>query len=410
MKHVKTTGTAPLCAAFLAALLAAASLAAGAAPDRAAIDAKAVEGRLNVFDFGAKGDGVTDDTAAIQAGIDYLAARGGGKLFFPYVTNGYLIASPGRETDAAGRPVKAQLVIPAGHHNIRLEGEMPCKLLYNYQVRGDKIKRFTPTHFGENGCINVVLHSTWDAPETKSVEERPWSVIAAPEGASCAGLFSVPVLSVANLEIRVRLDKDKMYPTTSAANFHNIGRLIIEDSQFCLDDAVGDFYLGKELRESPCVTVGLEASGDQNDDQIFRNVAVQGFKYGFVFGEQICAEMLYVHNCEYAVAFGDATHPAIINRILAQHNTRIFCTLPDGAFGRRAGWVNLIVNEADYETGENTRPEISRMRYGVWDPGNRFRGSITYLQGWPGDGTCFFPVNGGTNLTLRVLGGRPGGR
>lgn len=48
--------------------------------------------------YGAKGDGVTDDTAAIQRAIDAVDAAGGGKVYFPYTTNGYLVASPGRDS------------------------------------------------------------------------------------------------------------------------------------------------------------------------------------------------------------------------------------------------------------------------------------------------------------------------
>ena len=57
--------------------------------------------------FGAKGDGVTDDTEAIQRAIDYLDARGGGKLFFPYTREGYLIAAPAKEYAPNGRLVRA---------------------------------------------------------------------------------------------------------------------------------------------------------------------------------------------------------------------------------------------------------------------------------------------------------------
>ena len=76
---------------------------------------------FNVFDFGAKGDGVTDDTAAIQAAIDFVVKRGGGKIFFPFTPRGYRIASPAVE-EVNGMPTRSQLVIPAGTANIQLEG------------------------------------------------------------------------------------------------------------------------------------------------------------------------------------------------------------------------------------------------------------------------------------------------
>ena len=88
---------------------------------------------FDVRDFGAKGDGVTDDTAAFQAAIDAVAARGAGKIVIPYSPKGYRIAGPGRES-FDGKPCRGQLVIPPTAKNIAFEGEMPCKLLYSYQV------------------------------------------------------------------------------------------------------------------------------------------------------------------------------------------------------------------------------------------------------------------------------------
>ena len=358
---------------------------------------------LKVTDFGAKGDGIADDTAAIQRAIDQAAANGGGKIFFPYTTNGYLIASPAKEYAANGRLVRAQLVLPPGFRDvIQFEGEMPCEHLYSYQVRPpESVKHnFKPTRFGTMGMPNTCLHSTWDAPEVTDPAERPWSVLAAPEGDSCSGRFSRGMFAMKNMEIRVHLNKEKMYPTTSAAFLKNVSRLVIEDSQFCLDDNVGDTIEGKSLQANPCHTVGLHASGDQNDEQIFRNVAVQGFRYGYVFGEHIVADHLYVDNCEEAVVFHDSTHLSKIGMLVAQHNRTILATTRGNLFGNRPAPVNVQIDLLNFEGGQTVAapPEVSKLVYGIYDPENRLHGSIVWHEPW---GKHEFSVVGAKNFSIR---------
>lgn len=365
-----------------------------------------VQGAVNVLDFGAKGDGVTDDTAAIQAAIDATVARGGGKIVIPYSPKGYRIASPAKEF-VDGKPCRGQLVIPAKSGvNLSFEGEMPCKLLYSYQVRPKSAVKsnFRPTTFGTMGMPNTCLFSDWTPPEERNPEARPWAILATVEGNSCRGRFGFTQVSIANLEFRVHLDKDRMYPTGSAVNLQNASRVNVRDSQFCLDDNVGDTELGKDLQPNPCHTVGLMASGDQNDHQSFGNVAVQGFRYGFVFGEHTVASYLYVHNCEEGIVFADSTHLSMINHVVAQHNKIILATTREKLFGHHKDVCNVIVGGIDYEHGVGTLPKISRMEWGVFDPENRFRGSVVHHLGCPGNGTAAFKVNGARNMKITRLG------
>ena len=355
-------------------------------------------GGINILESGAKGDGITDDTDAIQAAIDFTAKRGGGKIYFPYTKGGYRVAKP------ASEPSRAQLVIPPGVHNIILEGEMPCRMLNAYMVREPmpELGIFKGTNF-QMRTDNTRIFSDWDAPEEHDPEVRPWSVLGCVEGTSLRGKFSATMFSIRNLEFRAKLNPDIMYPTQSAANLQNVARINIQDSQFCLSLNIGDHESGKCLLPNPCHTAGLIASGDQNDNNVLRNVAAQGFRYGFVFGEHVVADYLYVHNCEQGIVFHDASHLSVIQHVVAQHNQKILATTEHAIFGMRKGPCFVEVGSVDFEPGgPKYQPEVSNMTHGVWDPENRLHGSLRYHMGYP-VGKDWFPCEGGKFFKTEVF-------
>jgi hypothetical protein len=103
---------------------------------------------------------------------------------------------------------------------------------------------------------------------------------------------------------------------------------------------------------------------------------VQGFRYGFVLGEHVVADYMYVHNCEEAIVFHDSSHLSMINHVVAQHNTRVVTTTREALFGHHKGPCYVIFGGIDIEEGHGTKLAVSQMEYGVYDPENRLHGSL----------------------------------
>ena len=110
-------------------------------------------------------------------------------------------------------------------------------------------------------------------------------------------------------------------------------------------------------------------------------------------GEHICADYLYVHNCEEAIVFHDATHLSTIGHVVAQHNRVILSTTRGKMFGNNPAKVYLNIGFLNFEGGQTvpSPPEVSKLVYGIYDPDNRLRGSVIWHEPW---GAGEFPIVG----------------
>jgi hypothetical protein len=146
----------------------------------------------NVKDFGAVGDGVANDTAAIQAAVDATSAAGGGTVYFPAGTYSVSNGNPGAtswdnevaiwvKTDnihllGAGRgATKIRLANSGEAHVIKFGQRVDVSIsvsncsVKSMEIDGNRANQATPTalddHWGgvdvASGCSQVILNDLY---------------------------------------------------------------------------------------------------------------------------------------------------------------------------------------------------------------------------------------------------------
>jgi hypothetical protein len=319
---------------------------------------------VNVRDapYNATGDGVTDDTVAIQAAMDYVVGLGGGTVFFPhgiYLCNGTFHIY-----------WKSILVI-AG---LSAGSDSPRTL----QLLGEN----TPTwQVVAGGVQNYQYISTIKTTRTDGMTADSSGYAAIIAGSQPKGNGTVdyntsnPILvKIKNMHFQCPDD-----PTMGGIRLDGVGWAIVEDTIV---------YAGGSAPTHGTTGVWMPNCINWSISYMNRVVSGSGFEHGFKVGEHTTAPWIQAWACRNGVTFLDGVYPSKLKIQLGN------CVEGITFLGYHP--VDLLVETEHAPSGWNT------ALHDIKDPSNKGIGIVKYFigQGGAGNATIAAAVDGGTGLTL----------
>ncbi|MCT4251100.1 hypothetical protein HZP37_08360 [Elizabethkingia anophelis] len=332
------------------------------------IDEKARAGGLSFKDFGAKCDGLTNDTQAFKDAINYLISIGGGKIYLP-----------------PGEMLVNQIEIPRiGNPNSFM----------TIEIYGD----YTPTGvFGSVGNIAInrknsvikCLDTIFDADK---------GVIYTTMGTGSPWDFNYMTFVVRNIVVRTSNPS-----TINGLNLRLFQQAIVENVN--IDNGV---YAG-QASEPMVRTSGISMPEVNNGAYSYlKNSSVSGFYDGFIFREHtVSSGNIVVNCCKTGAVMASAFHPIIIERLLVQK-----CHRQIEVITRNSGEPSnfdirqLAIEAASANTIDPGHEWQLPDTYSVYDDNNKAMGYITYTYhvGGMGEGGFSKSPVGGSKLRIRQLG------
>lgn len=258
----------------------------------------------NVKTFGAVGDGVTDDTQAIQNAIEYVHNIGGGTIYFPYGT--YLLSTPLFLIDSKGN------LSDRGH---ALEVYSNQRLVFD---KGATLKRGSTSL----NCIMFVANST-DATGYDGASNI--EII----GATFDGNYEAFQSTVTTLA------------TTHANNIRIVD---------CIFTNAGGEWHSIEINSSRDVIVdNCKFKNNQNKEDIQLDAAIGTGNRGVCDGT-VCKDIT-IKNCIFDLSNGIA----IGNHSEAKHcNTRIHDNVFRGGTNTSRGYIDFVSQHEKVDIYNNT--------------------------------------------------------
>ena len=243
---------------------------------------------VNVSLFGAKGDGVTDDTNAINLAIAYVMSLGAGTVLFDdktYLVNGALVGTSAN---------KCRLYFPnpigLDWVDIRLKG-----------VRSPVVVGSLPASFSYPMPVHgTIIKSTMT------------------DGGAILGTISggVDVFSRITVTLEDLLFRTTDNPQQSGIDMRCVQQLIIEGTV----QADNGLYAPESSEPTNSSAYGLRPPAKNNGALVEINgrYISTGYYYGLEIVEHLVANQIITHACKYPADFTDAIHASHIKDFLIQ--------------------------------------------------------------------------------------------